>query len=112
MRLEDDMHFSESALRGCGQSGADLRRMMAIIVNHAHARDFALQLESAIDSPEMLQCMTDLLRRDVQSSADSNSRGGIQHVMHPRNKQGEFAQRSSRIINCESIDRPACFPLL
>ena len=55
VRLEDNMHAPESALASRGQSRADFRWMMAVIVNHADARRLAFELKAPVHAAKAIQ---------------------------------------------------------
>src|ERR1017187_1304285 len=72
--LEDDVNLAESALAGRGQRGLDLGRMVAVVVDDAHAGGAAAQLEAAIDAAELIEGGADGFDSNLQADADGNGR--------------------------------------
>src|ERR1019366_8036740 len=105
VRLEDHMHAAKSALTGGGQRGSDLRRMMAVIVNHADARSLALELEAAVHAAKTVERGTNLLRGNVERGAHRNRRRRVQHVVRARNVQREFAEILLFVSDLETDER-------
>src|SRR5262249_17874862 len=85
MRLEDHMYFAEATLLGGGQSCFDLGGMMAVVVDHAYAGNFAAQLEATIHSVEILQCLANVLQLEIEPDADSDRGRRIQDVVDSGN---------------------------
>src|ERR1035438_3957846 len=92
VRLKDHMHPPESALASGGQRGPYFRRMVAVIVNHADARDRTFELEAPINSTKFVKRGTNLLRGNVEHGTHRNSRRRIQHVVRARNVQRELSE--------------------
>src|SRR5262249_19210871 len=67
VRLEDDVDVLEPALAGSRQGGADLSGMVAVVVNHAHARGMSTQLETAVHSAGTLSTLTEPITRSVHA---------------------------------------------
>src|SRR5258708_33683326 len=74
MRLEDCVDALESTLARCRESGADLRGMMAVIVNHADAGGRALELEAAINAAKVFQGLADLVERNIKAYSHPDRR--------------------------------------
>ena len=55
MRLERDDQAAAEALACRAQRGADLRRVMAVVVDHQDAALLAAHLEAAMDAAELLE---------------------------------------------------------
>jgi hypothetical protein len=70
--LEDDMDVPESILPGGSQSGANLSRVMAIVIDHAYAPGFSPHLQPAVNSPERFESRTNLIGRYVQADCNRN----------------------------------------
>ncbi len=85
MRLEDDVHTLKSALSGCSESGANLGRMVSVVVNDADAGGLAAKLEAAVYAAEVVECRADIVGRDIERGAYRNCRGRIQNIVYPRN---------------------------
>src|ERR1700722_14322387 len=66
MRLEDDMYASESALSSARESGPNFGRVMPVIVNHANASGFALELKAPVHAAKPVKSRTDLFDRNVE----------------------------------------------
>src|SRR5208282_6294853 len=101
------MHPPESTLPSRGQRRPYLRRMMSIIVNHADASRFALELEPAVHPAKSIQRGADLLRRNVERHAHRNRRRGVQHVVRARNVQREPAEILLFVSYLEMVDERA-----
>ena len=84
MRLEDNVDPPESALARCGKRGTYLRGMMAVVVDHGHAVDAALELEAAIDTVEFRQPLTNFVDWNVEPEADCDGGGGVAHIVLAR----------------------------
>src|SRR5258708_27648606 len=93
------MDALEPALARRSQSGADLRGMMAVVIDHAYAAGPAFVLEAAIDAGKVLQAFADAVRGNIQPDAHSHRGRGVEHVVVPRNLQMEFPQRSSVVLD-------------
>ena len=91
MRLEDDVNFAETALPRRREGGANLGRMMPVVVDHADSVNRASQLEATIHAAKVLKGCADLLDADVKTDANRNRRCGIQHVVHAGHVQTKFA---------------------
>jgi len=65
VRLKDHVDALESALARRSQSGANLRGMMAVVVDYAYAARPAFVLEAAIHTGKVLQPFTDAVRRNI-----------------------------------------------
>ena len=83
------------ARAGGGESGANLRGMMAVIVDHGHAALRAAHLKSPVDATESCQRLANRLDRNLEFQADSDRGGGVQHVVRAGDVQVEAAQVAS-----------------
>ncbi len=101
MRLEDCVDTLESALARCRESGADLRGMMAVIVNHADAGGRALELEAAINAAKVFQSFADLIGSNIQTNTDGDRGRGVQHVVVARDLKMKAAQRFAAVLHGE-----------
>ena len=91
MRLEDNVNTAESALPSRSQRGANFRRMVTVIVNHADSRRCAFELEAAIHAAKGFERGANLFRGNIKRDADCYSGGCIQNVMHAGHMQRELA---------------------
>src|SRR5215831_3535387 len=57
MGLENDVDAPEAALPRGGQSGADFRGMVSVIVNHAYSGSMPAQLEAAVHATEIFESL-------------------------------------------------------
>src|SRR2546423_13828116 len=92
MRLEDDVNFAISALSRGGQSCSNLSWMVAVVIDDRDSTRYAAQLEAAVHSAEVFERFPNLRNRDVQTNADSNRSGRVQHVVQARHVKSEFPQ--------------------
>src|SRR6516164_1326023 len=79
--------------------------MMAVIVDHAHTRSFATQLEAAIDAAEVRERAANLLDADVQTKPHGDRRRSIQDIVDARNVQTKFTQVPTLISDLEPANR-------
>src|SRR5438093_13487175 len=105
MRLEDDMHAFESALAGCCKCCANFRGVMSVIVNYGDSGDLALELEAPVNAAEFFEGLANVVGLHVQTNADGDGSGCIQHIVHSGNEQTEFAKRLPAKLDGELIDR-------
>src|SRR6266404_2268778 len=82
VRLEDDVHAMESALASGSESGANLGRMVSVVVNHADAGGLTPKLEATVHAAEVIECGADVVGRDIEGGAYRNCRCRIQNVMY------------------------------
>src|SRR5215475_305963 len=101
MRLKDDMNLAISALFCRRQRGANLRRMMAVIVNHGYSCNLPANLEATIHSAEIFERFLYLRYGDVQADSDGNGCSGIQYVVDTRNVQAETAEIVTAIVHAK-----------
>ena len=92
MRLKYHVDLLEAALSGGRQRGANLGRMMAIVVNHADPGCLAAQLEPPVYAAEIFQRRADVIGSDIETDSHCNGCGGVQNVVYSRHMQAEFAQ--------------------
>src|SRR6516165_166229 len=105
MRLEDDVDAAKAALPGCGQRGADLCRVVPVVVDDRDSTRAPFELEATIDAPIACQSLTDTFDGNVETKSDSDGGGGVAHVVLAGNMQVEFAQVATAVINLEGAGK-------
>ena len=105
MWLEDDVNPAIATLPGRGQGGANLGRVMAIIINDAYSSCGATQLKAPINTAEIIERSADMFEAHVQANAHSDRRRGIEQVVSTRYAQREFAQTFPAIVHLETAQR-------
>src|ERR1039457_4032484 len=107
------MQPPESTLSRSGQSSANLRGRVPIIVNDGNATGAANQLKAAIHSVEVFQRLADILHGDVEPDPHGNRRRRIPHVVFSWNAKVELSQRISAVAGmkgaqyCGTVARSA-----
>src|SRR5690348_4202257 len=99
MRLKDNMNALEPALARGRQCGSDLRRMMAVIVDHRHACCPAPELETTVHTGEAFEAFTNALELDIQTNSHGNGGGCVQHIVSAGDLKMKFAQRLAFVLN-------------
>ncbi len=107
VRLKDDMNFAKPARPRRRQRGLNLRRMVPVIVNHAHARSPPAQLKAPVNSAELVEPGANRLHANIQPHAHRNRRRRIQNVVHSRHMQRELAQIFLAITDGKAAQRLA-----
>ena len=96
MRLKDDV---EPPRRGRGpqrpERGANLRRVMAIVVDHRHAALHASPFHAPAGAAERGQRGAHRFDSDAQFHGQGCRGGGVQDVVLAENRRVEAAQRAS-----------------
>src|ERR1700730_7993425 len=87
--LKYHVDFAEAALAGGSQCGANLRGMMAVVINHADAGYLSAQLKTAVHATKIFQGGADVIGLDVEGDSDRDGRGSVESVMHARHVQAE-----------------------
>src|SRR5208282_6479483 len=72
MRLKSDMHLAKPALPRRSQRSFDLRRMVPIVVNHAHPASPPPHLKAAVHSAELIKPGADGYNVNIQTHAHCN----------------------------------------
>ena len=108
VRLEHNMNFAKPALSRRRQRRLDLRRMVPVIVYHAHARHPPAQLEAPVHSTELVERNADRLHLNIKPHPHRNRRRRIQNVVDSRHMQRELAQVFLAITHAKAAQRPAC----
>src|SRR6266851_4105110 len=114
----NDVDFAEATLPCRRQRGANLGRVVAVVIDHANARSFAPHLEATVNAAEVFEGGADVVGRDVETDSDRNGCGRVQNVMHSGHMQTEFPQVAFPVGNTKMADglpfsRLECrFPLL
>ena len=84
MRLEKNEQAVELAPAGRLERGANLGRVMAVIVDHGDVVHDPLDVEPAPDAGKMREPFADQLCGHAEIQRDGSGRSGVAHVMHPR----------------------------
>ena len=79
--LENNVDTAESALARSGESGANLCGVVAVVIDHGHAVDTALELKATVYSVESGQTLADLVDWNIQADTDGNRRGRVPDVV-------------------------------
>ena len=66
--------------------------MVAVVIHHADAVDFALELKAAVYAAEFFQPRADVFRPNVQTNPYGDGRGGVENIVRSRNMQRKIAQ--------------------
>ena len=80
MRLKCDHDAPPERARG-GQDRRDLRRVMAVVVDHEDAVGLAADIEAPLRAAEILQSRGDAVEREAQLHADRHRRQRVQQVV-------------------------------
>src|SRR5437868_15222945 len=97
MGLEDDVNLAISALARGSQSCSTLSWMVAVVIDDRDSARFAAQLEAAVHSTELFERFTNLRNRDVQTNANRNRSGRVQHIVQARHVKSEFPKISPAV---------------
>ncbi len=105
--LEEDQQALVSAAARGFQRGANLDRVVAVVVDQRDAADHAFDFEAAADSGEIFQARANQIRRDVQIERDGGSGRGIAHVVNARRPgQAKLAEVVAAIGQPEAAGQP------
>ena len=95
-----------AAARGF-ERGANLDRVVAVVVDQRDAVDDALDLEAPAHAGEILQARANQIRRDIEIERDGGGGGGIAHVVNARRAgQMKFAEVVAAIGQPEAAGEP------
>src|SRR5262245_13054521 len=107
VRLEDDDEAPSQPLARGPEGRLDLRRVMAVVVDHEDAAALAADLEASVDACEPGERPRDPRERDVELAAHRDRRQAVEHVVAPRNAQLDAAERLAgaprRVAPCETV---------
>src|SRR6266436_1747858 len=87
---------------GGGQGRPDLGGMMAVVVDHRDAARAAEDLKPALDSGEAGQRFLDRGERDFEVEPDTDRRERVEHVVAPRDLEGDLAEQALALIDLEA----------
>ena len=103
MGLEDHVNLREAALPGGREGCANLRRMMAIVVDDTYSPDLAFELKPAVYATELRKRVRNLLNWDVQPDSSGNCGSCVQDVMVAGDLQIKPSQLLAAVHDFESI---------
>jgi hypothetical protein len=101
VRLEDYVNLAVSALAGRGKGCANLGGVVAVVVDDCDTSNFAVQLETPVNSAEVFKRLANVRDRNVESYADGYGGGRVQDVVQSGNVQAEFAEIGAAISDLE-----------
>ena len=92
VRLEDHRQRPLPTVANGADGGANLRRMMAIIVDHHNAVGLAFDFKAAMNTAEGFEGLGDMGERNFQFMGHRNRGQRIGRAMFSRRAQAQFAQ--------------------
>src|SRR5260370_32872056 len=81
MRLKEDEQAIELAAAGGFEGGANLRRVMAVVIDPGDAIDDALDVKAAAHSGKLDKAFADEVRRNIQVQRDGGGRRGVADIV-------------------------------
>src|SRR5579883_3455475 len=102
MRLKQNVHSTVTPLACGSQGGANLRRMMAIVVDNGHTFFAAANLEAPVDTAEFRQRRGDHLWIDAEFEPDSGRGRRVQHIVLAQDVQVKRAQVLAPVTQAEA----------
>src|SRR6266853_6578977 len=84
MRLKQHQQPIELAAAGGFEGGADLGRVMAVVIDHGDVIDDALDVKTAAHASKIDKAFADQVGRNVQIQRDGGCRRGIANIVHAR----------------------------
>ena len=81
------------------QRHGDLRRMVRVVVHHPDTALLALCLEAALCPMEAGKCVPNLRKPDIREPRDGNTGERVEHVVPPRNVQGDAPHLRSAFVD-------------
>src|ERR1700733_5034129 len=107
VRLEKHQQALESTAARCFKRGANLRRVMPVIVNQRHAGKLALDLKTPSAPRERREALPNQVGWNVEDQPDSSSCGGIPHIVNAgRSWQVEHSQVLAAIFQAKCAGQP------
>src|ERR1019366_2374872 len=95
-RISVRLEYSDEALgppqAGGVKRGANLRRVVAVVINDGDTFNLSLNLKAPIGGAKPLQAAANLLGTKVQFESHGNRRQGVLHVMPSGNRNGKSAE--------------------
>src|ERR1035437_5183484 len=79
--LEDDVDAPVAAFAGSGQGGANLSRMVAVVVHHGDAAHLAALLEAPVHAAKVMEPLGDLVCGNLELVGNGHRGGGVEHVV-------------------------------
>src|SRR5437660_10348213 len=79
MRLEDHMNLAKAALPGRGKRGANLRRMVTVVIDYADPSNLAAQLKETFHAVKGFEFRANLADLDIQADPYGNRRRSYMH---------------------------------
>src|SRR5271163_2266738 len=92
VRLEDDVNLPIVAQPRRRERGANLRRMVAVIVDYVNSALFSAGLKAPVHACVSFHRGANYIHCDVEFQADRDGRGCVQYVVKARYTQMKFAQ--------------------
>src|SRR5271165_1342120 len=100
--LEDNVNAPKAALARGGQSGAYLRGMVAVVVDHGDAIHPAFELKATVHSVEVRQSFANLVDGNVESEPDGDGCGGVANVVFAGHMELKFAEVAALIFHSKN----------
>src|SRR5258708_8944663 len=102
MRLKENQQPIELAAARGFERGANLGRMMAVVVNQGNPVDGALDVKAAAYACELFEALADQVRGNIQIQRHGSGSGGVADVVNARRSgQTEFSQVVAAIGEAE-----------
>src|SRR5579872_6852598 len=89
MGLKQHVDALKTAGAGGGESGADFRWVMSVIVDHGDAALCAAHLKAAVDATEFSQRLANHLYWNVEFESHCDSRRSVESIMRAGDLQAE-----------------------
>ena len=106
MRLEHGHDPAVEPGLGGSQGRADLRWVVAVVVDHGHAAGAAQDLEAALDAREPLQRTLNGGERNLEIQRHADRGEGVEHVVAPGNLQPALADDGAALDDLEAARHP------
>src|SRR6266853_310860 len=84
MRLKQHQQPIELAAAGCFKCGANLGRVVAVVIDHGDVIDDALDVKTAAHAGKLEEAFADQVRGNIQVQRDGGCRRGVANIVHTR----------------------------
>ena len=102
MGLEDNVNLLVAALPGRGQSGANLRGVVAVVVHHRNPAGLAAHLEAPVDPSKMVQSFRNLFAGNAKLVGNGHGGCCVENVVPAGDVEFEAAERPGRRDHLEA----------
>ena len=106
VRLKDDHEAAREALARGAQRGADLLRMVAVVVDDENPLLVALHLEAAVDAAELLERVRRDAERDLEVVGHRERGKRVERVVPSRHAEPDLAEAALRAPYLEDRVQP------